>query len=145
MWWMRVRFRKCCPMHSESAVICNSAITGRTPVNRQEQIVSLTPMSQPNSLTIMRVFLVVPLLRAQLSTRSCVCIVDDLPLALQIGVALCVDTGLTLAELAPLLDDLSTRLDYLQTGNRATVRLAFEQSWNMLTRCCDGLCGARCI
>ncbi|MCO5198710.1 MAG: tetratricopeptide repeat protein, partial [Anaerolineae bacterium] len=122
------------PMHSESAVIVTTRSTevARLLAN-QEQIVSLTPMSRPNSLTIMRGILGRAVVEAQLSDADRVsALLGDLPLALQIGVALCVDTGLTLAELARLLDDLSTRLDYLQTGNRATVRLAFEQSWNML-------------
>lgn len=61
-------------------------------------------------------------------------VLGDLPLALHICGALCADAGLSLTQMAMLLDELSTRLDYLTLEEKPLVRLAFEQSWELLDK-----------
>jgi tetratricopeptide (TPR) repeat protein len=127
-------------VHTNCAVIVTtrSAEVANKLTNRQpDQIVALTTMTRRNSLEIMAGILgKSAVFENRQDANAVAALLGDLPLALQIGAALCADTGLSLAETAQLLSELKTRLEYLQSDYRPIVRLAFEQSWQLLN---DGL------
>ncbi len=130
--------------HSESAMLCTTrshdvarALTSYQPA----QIVQIEPLTRDSSLRMLAdVIGEGGGLRDMEHAGQVAELLGDLPLALRIAAALCLPTdpagaaeeGLTLAQLAVLLQQLQTRLATLRVGRKATVRLAFEQSWELL-------------
>lgn len=99
----------------------------------QALITSLRPFARGESHQLFVSFLGEKQVATQKSAANRVAaLLGDLPLALQISAALCADSGLTLQRMADLLRELSNRLEPLRLEQGALVRLAFEQSWELL-------------
>ncbi|MBK8905138.1 MAG: hypothetical protein IPM53_28410 [Anaerolineaceae bacterium] len=100
---------------------------------QSDLVLQLAPMRRPHSLAILAAVMGQPAIdKAAVEADQLAALLGDMPLALHISAALCVDAGLTLQHLLVLLRDLNHRLDHLRLEDRPLVRLAFEQSWALL-------------
>lgn len=124
------------PAQGKSAVLMTtrSEDAANSFTNRQSHlIIKLNPMSRQHSLMLLdSIAGADALAEANASANRIADLLGDLPLALHICAALCADTEVSLDDMAILLDELRTRLDYLQLEDKPLVRLAFEQSWLLL-------------
>jgi len=130
--------------HSDSAVLSTTrshdvarALTGF----QQGLVVPLEPLTREHSLRVMAdVIGPAGVAEQEEHARRVADLLGDLPLALRIAASLCrpadpaafLPAGLTLAQLATLLQQLQSRLETLQVDRKAAVRLAFEHSWQYL-------------
>lgn len=95
--------------------------------------VRLLPMDRQHSLAVLASVLGEDLIAGAVAAADQIAaLLGDMPLALHICAALCVDVGVSLAQAVALLEDMRNRLEYLQLEDRPLVRLAFEQSWVLL-------------
>lgn len=96
---------------------------------------AIRPMARSASLALLANILSEPTLaeaEAEKAANQIATLLGDLPLALHICAALCTTESLSINQMATLLSELHTRLDYLQLEEKPLVRLAFEQSWQLL-------------
>lgn len=98
-----------------------------------ERILFVKPIGRSHSLALLEDVLGETAVSAEVTMADELAdLLGDLPLALQIGAALCADAHLSLAQMVDLLSDLRHRLEHLRFEQKPLVRLAFEQSWALL-------------
>lgn len=115
-------------------ITTRSSETGHIMAKGQRGIeLKLPPISRQASLDLLSNIISYEQVENEKDVASALAeLLGDLPLALNICAALCTTSGLSLQNLVILLTDLQTRIAHLQMEQKPIVRLAFEQSFELL-------------